>query len=294
MSNRIDSSRIGLWFFLGAMTVFAIQDGLSKSLALTNHPIFVVMIRYWAFALFVLAISARQAGGVAAAAKSAQPGLQILRGVMLAAQICLMTFSFAYLGLTETHAISSLYPLLIVGMGAVFLSESVGPRRWAAVLAGFVGVLIILRPGAGVFDPYALIPLLCAFIFAAYGILTRVVGLRDAASVSFFYTGVAGAVAMTLIGPFFAAPMPPSDWPLMAALCVTGALGHFFLIKAYEHVEASSVQPFAYWQLVLAFAIGFVVFDEPIDLWTVVGATLVVAAGLFALARQRKAEARSA
>lgn len=287
------AARIGLLFFLGAMTVFAVQDGLSKTLALTNHPIFVVMIRYWAFAAFVLAVSARRPGGIAKAARSRRPWLQILRGLMLVVQICLMTFSFAQLGLAESHALMALYPLLIVGMGAVFLGEQVGPWRWAAVAAGFVGVLVILRPGAGVFDPLALIPLFCAFLFAAYGVLTRVAGVSDPAAVSFFYTGVAGAVGITLVGPFFVAPMAASEWPSMAALCVTGALGHYFLIKAYEFVEASSVQPFAYFQLVLASAIGVWIFAERLDVWTVVGATIVVAAGLFALARQRLASQRS-
>lgn len=273
----------GLAFFLATMAVFAAQDGISKLLAHDYPPVFIVMIRYWAFAAFVLAVSQTRPGGIRRVSKSARPLVQGIRGVMLVAQICLMTFSFVHLGLAESHAIFAVYPLLIAAMGAFFLGERVRLAQWLAIAAGFVGVIVLLKPGAGVFDPLALIPLVCAFGFAAYGILTRWVGEFDRPGVSFFWTGVAGAVAISVVGPFAWTSMTGSDWIWMAVLCFTGAFGHWLLIKAYEVAEASGLQPFAYLQLVLASAIGVLFFGETLTLPLLAGSGIIVAAGLFTL-----------
>ncbi|MHA1128627.1 MAG: DMT family transporter, partial [Alphaproteobacteria bacterium] len=131
--------------------------------------------------------------------------------------------------------------------------------------------------------------LLSALMFAVYGLLTRYVARKDSAETSFFWTGVAGAVAITLIGPFYWDPMQGNDWWIMAILCVTGAGGHYLLIKAYEVAEASTVQPFAYFQLVFAAAIGLMVFNETLEFWIVVGAGLIIFSGLFTLWRERRA-----
>jgi len=140
----------------------------------------------------------------------------------------------------------------------------VGPWRWVAIAVGFVGILIILRPGVAVFSPAALIPLTAALLFALYGLLTRYAARRDSTATSFFWTGTVGAVAITLVGVWFWEPMTGPDWGWMALLCVTGALGHWLLIKCYEVAEASAVQPFAYFQLVFASTLALVVFDERI------------------------------
>jgi drug/metabolite transporter (DMT)-like permease len=158
---------------------------------------------------------------------------------------------------------------------------------------GFVGVLIILEPGITVFAPAALFPLASALMFALYGLLTRFAARKDSAATSFFWTGVTGAVAMTCVGVFFWEPMTAPDWGWMALLCVTGATGHFLLIKCYEVAEASAVQPFAYLQLVFASALGIAVFNETIR-WNVgVGAAIVVGAGLFTLWREQRRRAKT-
>ena len=158
---------------------------------------------------------------------------------------------------------------------------------------GFVGVLIILQPGVTVFAPAALFPLASALMFALYGLLTRYAARRDSAATSFFWTRVTGAVAMTGVGLFFWEPMTGPDWLWMAALCVSGATGHFLLIKCYEVAEASAVQPFAYLQLVFASALGIAVFGEHIQPNVALGATIVVSAGLFALWREQRSKRRA-
>ena len=268
--------------------VFAVQDGLSRYLASEYNTVLVVMIRYWFFAAFVVALSASRKGGVRRVAATSQPVLQITRGVLLVAEICVMVIAFVKLGLVESHAVFTSYPLLIAALSGPLLGEKVGPRRWVAIGIGFIGVLIILRPGFSVFSPEALIPLLSALMFAVYGLLTRYVARKDSAETSFFWTGVAGAVAITLIGPFFWEPIIGNDWWIMGVLCLTGAGGHFLLIKAYEVAEASTVQPFAYFQLVFAASIGLTIFGETVDLWIVLGAGLIIGSGLFTLWRERQ------
>jgi drug/metabolite transporter (DMT)-like permease len=286
------NTRLGIWLMIATATVFAVQDGLSRHLAGTYNVWMIVMIRYWFFAVFVVVLASRAPGGLRAAVRTNHPRLQITRGLLLALEICIMVYGFTLLGLSASHAVFAAYPLLVSALSGPILGEKVGWRRWAAVLVGFIGVLVILQPGYAVFDPLALIPLVSAFMFALYGLLTRYVGRRDAASVSFFWTGTVGAVAMTLVGIWFWEPMSPTDWGWMLALCLTAALSHYLLIRAYEVAEASAVQPFAYLQLPIASMIGVFVFAETLTANLVIGAAIVVGAGLFTLWRARVASGK--
>lgn len=281
----VQSNRLGIYLMILTTFVFAMQDGISRHLAENYNTFMVVMIRYWFFAAFVVVVAVRQAGGLRAAAATKQPVLQAFRGLLLAGEICVAVQGFVWLGLVESHAIFATYPLLIAALAGPILGEKAGWRRWAAIFAGFIGMLIILRPGSGVFDPLAIIPFISAAMFALYGLLTRYAARLDTTATSFFWTGTVGAVVMTVIGlpnwETFSAP----DWGWMAALCVTGAAGHWLLIKVYEVAEASAVQPFAYFQLVFAASMGVLVFGEAVDLNLIVGAAIIVSAGVFALWR---------
>lgn len=267
--------------------VFAVQDGISRHLAGEYNTFMVVMIRYWFFAAFVIALAARR-GGVRAAARTRQPVLQAGRAILLAAEICVMVTGFTYLGLSESHAIFAAYPLLVAALSGPILGEHVGWRRWAAIAVGFVGMLIILRPGAAVFEAVALFPVASTIMFACYGLLTRYAARQDSTETSFFWTGTVGAVFMTAVGAWFWEPMSGPDWLWMGGLCLTGALGHWLLIKTYEVAEASAVQPFAYFQMVFAIMVGVSVFGETLELPVIFGAALIVAAGLFTLWRERQ------
>jgi drug/metabolite transporter (DMT)-like permease len=282
-----NNPRLGIALMILTTIIFAAQDGISRHLAASYNVLTVVMLRYWFFALFVMALSASRSGGIARVARTRQPGLQIFRGVLLAAEICVTVLSFVLLGLIESHAIFAIYPLLIAALAGPVLGEYVGWRRGVAIGVGLVGVLVILRPGIRVFSPAAIVPLVGALMFALYGLLTRKVARLDSAETSFFYTGVAGAVAITPVGLAFWTPMQGwQDWSWMAALCMTGAIGHFLLIKCYEVAEAAVVQPFSYFQLVFVGILGFVLFHERPDGWTLAGAALILSAGLYTLLRQ--------
>jgi drug/metabolite transporter (DMT)-like permease len=282
-----NNTRLGIGLMVATTFVFAIQDGISQYLAREYNVLMVVMVRYWFFAAFVITVAIRTSGSIRAAAATQQPLLQGFRGALLALEICVMVAAFATLGLVESHAIFACYPLLIAALSGPVLGEHVGWRRWAAIGVGFIGVLIILQPGITVFAPAAAIPLISALMFALYGLLTRYAARKDTTATSFFWTGTVGAVVMTLIGVWSWEPMVGTDWLWMATLCVTGATGHWLLIRCYEVAEASAVQPFAYLQLVFASAIGLLVFRETLETHVAVGVAIVVGAGLFTLFRAR-------
>lgn len=286
------NTRLGIWLMVATSVVLSVQDGISRHLASEYNVLMIVTIRYWFFAAFVITLARRQMGSVRAAATTTQPLLQITRGLLLATEICVMVLAFVLLGLVESHAVFTCYPLLVAALSGPVLGERVGWQRWTAIGIGFVGVLIILQPGVTVFSPAALVPLFSALLFALYGLLTRYAARRDNAATSFFWTGIVGAVALTPLGLWFWEPMARSDWIWMGALCLTGAGAHWLLIKTYEVAEASAVQPFAYLQLVFAVAIGMAVFGESLTLNVAIGAVLVVCAGVFTLIRTRRAAKR--
>jgi len=288
------SKRTGYIFVLLAISIFSIQDALSKHLGGLYPPVLITMIRYWAFATFAIALASRSQGGLLAAAKTKRPVLQILRGVLLALQIVIVIFSFATVGLAHSQAIFSSGPLFVALLSMPLLGERVGWRRWTAIIIGLLGVLLILEPGSGSFDLKLLIPLASSLIFAIYVISTRLVSRDDTAMTSFFYTGVAGAVAITAVGPFYWTTLAAQDWVWMLMLCITGTTSHFFLIKAYELLDAAEVQPLTYLQLVFASIIGVVVFGETIGLNVIAGSVIVVCAGIFTVWRESVVARRKA
>ncbi|MEO0356740.1 MAG: DMT family transporter [Pseudomonadota bacterium] len=282
-----NNTQLGVWLMIVTTFVFAMQDGISRHLAGEYNVWMVVMIRYWFFAAFVMTVSAKMAGGLRNAARTDQPYLQSFRGVLLAAEICVMVYAFTLIGLVNALAVFTCYPLLVAALSGPILGEKVGWMRWAAIGIGFVGVTVILKPGFGVFQPASLIALLSAALFALYGLLTRFAARKDSAATSFFWTGTMGCVFMTIVGIWHWENMIATDWAWMAVLCMTGASGHFLLIKCYEVAEASAVQPFAYLQLVFGSALGVLVFSETIEINVAIGAVIVVGAGLFTLWRER-------
>lgn len=286
MTQRNDV-RLGIALMLGSSLVFAMQDGLSRHLAGTYNVFTVVMLRYWFFAAFGIWLAARQDGGLRRAIGTAQPWLQVGRGLILVAQICIMVLAFTLLGIVASGAVFISYPLLVAALSGPILGERVGWRRWAAIGVGFCGVIVILDPGHAVASPAALIPLAGATLFAVYSLLTRYAARRDSTATSFFWVATVGAAVLTPPGLWLWEPMSPPDMALMACLMATGVTGHWLLIKCYEVAEAGAVQPFAYFQLAFVAVIGVTVLDETIATHVVIGAAIVVAAGLFTLWREQ-------
>ena len=292
----MDSKRTGYLFTLLAILIFSLQDAISKHLGSLYPPVFIAMLRFWAFGAFAMALGARSPGGLKVVAATKRPALQILRGVLLAFQIVVTITAFTKVGLAHSQAILASGPIFVALLSMPLLGERVGWRRWTAIGIGLCGVLIILNPAGSAFDMGVLLPLISALMFAVYVIATRLVSREDTASTSFFYTGVVGAVAISLVGPFFWTNLTPGDWLWMGLLCITGMSSHYFLIRAYDLLDAAAVQPLTYLQVVLAAIIGVSVFGETLNLNTVVGSAIVVGAGIFTIwresvvARRRAAE----
>ena len=270
------------------MLIFAIQDGISQYLAREYNVFFIVMVRYWFFAIFVIVLCSRQAGGLRRVVSTKQPFLQIFRGALLAFEVIVMITSFTLLGLIESHAVFSIYPLLVAALSGPVLKEYVGWKRWSAIFIGFVGVMIILKPTNNVFSLQAIIPLISALMFALYSLLTRYAARQDSTMTSFFWTGIIGAIVMSVVGNSYWTTLESIDWAWLGLLCILACLAHYLLIKCYEVSEASSLQPFAYLQLLFATMIGLWIFSENLETHLVIGALLVVLAGLFAFWRERQ------
>ncbi len=281
------NTRLGIALMIAAVFTFSLQDALSKHLAATYNPLMVVMIRYWVFAVFVMALAQRRPGGLRRGVATRHPWLHVARASLLIAEVCIIVTSYTLIGLIDTHAVFAVCPLIIVALSGPVLGEKVGLARWIAIAVGLFGVLIILQPGQGVFSAAALLPLASALMFAFYSLLTRRATQSEDAFLSLFWSGILGAALMTPVGLWFWQPMTGPDWLWMALYGALAVFANWLLIKCYDVAEASAVQPFAYLQIVFVSLVGIVIFDETLKSSVAIGAAIVVVAGLVALAAGR-------
>lgn len=280
--------KIGIALVIGATAIFAMQDAITKYLV-ADYPItFIIMARYWVFFAFGAILAARADSGFKQTIRTKRPFIQLFRGVILLFEIAMVGLAFKTMGLAEVIALFQSYPLFVTALAAIFLGEAVGWRRWLALVVGFAGILIILRPGSGVIEFGAIYTILGAVAYALYQILTRITGASDTATTSFFYVGAVGAAIMTLGLPLFWVNMATTDLIWLGLLCVMAMTAHFFLIKALTLAPATLLQPFNYLQLVWSIIVGWIVFKDMPDLWTFVGGFIVVGSGLFVFYREQK------
>ncbi len=284
---RADRPALGIALMVLAMFLLSVMDAVSKHLTDTLAVPQILAIRFWIFILFALALAS--SNGLARTIRSATPGLQLLRSVIMLGQMSAFIFAVTYLPLADVGAIFAVAPLLIMLLASLLLGESIGPRRAAAVALGFVGVLIIIRPGTGVFDPISLIALAGATCWACFQILLRVVGRRDSVYTTTLFSAMVGSAAFSLVTPFVWRSPDPATWFWLLVLGSLGAIGHYLLSVAFRHAPASTLQPFAYTMPLWAVVMGWLVFHDIPDSWTFIGGGLVIASGLYALRRERAA-----
>ena len=270
-----------------ALFLLSAMDAISKHLTETLAVPQILAIRFWFFLLFAMALAS--GNGIARTVRSASPGLQLLRSLVMLGQMSSFIFAVSYLPLADVGAIFAVAPLLVMVLAAVFLGEKIGPRRAAAVAFGFIGVLIIIRPGTGVFDPISLVALGGASCWAVFQILLRIVGRRDSVETTTLFSAVIGCAAFSLVAPFVWRAPDPATWSWLLVLGTLGAIGHYLLSTAFRHAPASTLQPFAYTMPVWAVVMGWIVFHDIPDLWTFIGGAMVIASGLYALRRERVA-----
>jgi drug/metabolite transporter (DMT)-like permease len=275
----------GILLIMAAVSTFAVLDTMAKYLSRTYPVPLIVWMRYATHLLVMLAILGPRLGRGLVATR--RPGLQVTRGIALAASSLLFFSALAFMPIAEASAITFLAPLLVTAMSAYFLGERVRRSAWAALGAGFVGVLFIVRPGGAVFTPAALLPLATAACFATYQLLTRRLAGVDSTIPTLFIGALVGTAVVSLLLPFYwALPQSAFHALLFLMLGVLGAAGHFVLIRAFENAPPGVLAPFVYTQLLTVLVLGFLVFGEFPDRWSLVGMAIIVLSGAWIAARQ--------
>lgn len=209
--------------------------------------------------------------------------LQLLRSTfMLGSTVCYFA-GVQYLPLTEANAINFLTPILVVILAQPVLGEQVGLRRWIGVGLGFVGAMIVIRPGSGLMDVAAGFLIMSALSNACYQLSTRKLGAIDNPLTTLLFTAIVGSICATLAVPFVWEPMDLQGWLLMLAIGAFAIIGHFALINAFRLATASSVAPFSYSMLIWSTVFGYLVFDQLPEYWAILGAAVIVIGGIIIL-----------
>lgn len=271
----------------GAVALFACLDTTAKYLTTQMDSLQIAWARYTS--AFVLTLIVSNPLTHPRLLRTRSPKLQITRSLLLVGSTALNFLGLRWLQLDEALSIIFTFPLLVAIISGPMLGEWIGWRRWTAIGFGFVGVLLITRPGLGGMHPAALFTLGATFCYGFYAVITRIVSRVDSNQTSLFYANFIGALAMLPVIPFVW--QPPVDWVaalLMVMIGVLGSTGHYFLIAGHKLAPASVLSPFVYTQLIWVIVLGYLVFGQVPNSWTVAGAAIVIASGLYLLYRERK------
>ena len=269
---------------IGAVFCFASMDATAKYLMKEIGPAQTIWARYTVQAILVTVLILPK---INVYGRTKYPKLQFLRSVALMMATTLFFFAFYRLGLAEASAIFNISPVLITLGAFLFLREQIGPRRVIGILVSLLGALIIIRPGSGVFTLYAILPLGAAIFYSTYSLATRFVGTDESPWTSLFYSAIFGAICYSIYIVFNWNPMSNNALLLTIIIGLFGTAGHICLIRALTLGEASLVAPFIYTNLLFTTIWGFVLFGNFPDFWTIVGALIIVAAGIYVWARDR-------
>lgn len=280
------STRNGILLMLFAILLFTMMDALAKGLVQRYPTQQVVWARFAGQLLLVLFILNRNLPPVL---RTRHPRLHLLRSVTQLGATGFFFASLNYIGLAEATALTDINPVLITLGAALFLGEKLGPRRIAGVIAAMIGAMIVIRPGLGVFTPAALLPLCCAVCYATNALITRKVGSTETVWTSMVYAGLFGTLVTSALLPGTWVPIPLSDLPLFITVGCLGTAAQLALIRSFSIAEASSVAPFGYAGIVLATVWGIVLYGEYPDTLTILGASIIVIAGLYVWHRETQA-----
>jgi len=279
----------GILMIMTAVAMFTVLDSIAKYLSRFYPVPGIVWARYAFHLLFVVVILGPRMK--LALVRTKHLGLQIVRGTLLAASSMLFFSALKFMPMAEASSISFVSPMLVTLLGVVLLQEKVEPARWLAVAAGFIGVLIIVRPGSGVFSWVAVLPLATAASFAVYQILTRKLAGVDSPYTSLFYSGLVGTVMLAAVLPFqWTTPTSVAHALLLPAIGFIGGLSHLILIRAFDQASVSTLAPFSYTQLIWVLVSGYVVFGDFPDHWSLVGIVVIMASGIYIATHQQLSE----
>jgi len=278
----------GIMFMLASAILFPVMNAAAKWLTDEYNTVEIVWARNLGHLLFLVLLFA-PARGFAALVRTTRPALQLTRSLLFVGGNLLFFSAIGHLPLALASAITFTAPFIVTALSVPMLGEKVGPRRWAAVVVGFAGALVVIRPGLGEVHWSVLLLIANAASYALYQILTRRVATHDRPETSAFYSALLGSVALCLAVPFFW-HMPGSVWEVvvLSSLGVLGGLGHYCVARAFMWGPASVLSPFNYAQLIGAAILGYLIFDNVPDRWVWLDAAIIVASGLYIAYRERR------
>jgi S-adenosylmethionine uptake transporter len=274
----------GLLLMALAFFLFAAADTQAKFLTGWFHPMQIVWTRQLGLLTGVLVLLMLKGPSIL---KTRHPALQVLRGMLAVLSATAFIFALRHVPLADAVAVSFVAPFMVTVMGALFLREKVGVRRWSAVTIGFIGTLIVTRPGLGVIHPAVLLVVVAATAFALRQIVSRALAATDRTATTITYTAIASVVLLTAPLPFFwKAPEAGWELALLVGMAACAALGELMVIRALEIAQAIVVAPVHYSLIIWGTFYGWLVFDQLPDRWTWLGAAIIVATGLYIMHRE--------
>jgi drug/metabolite transporter (DMT)-like permease len=273
-------------FFTAAVLLIALVDTTCKIYTADLHAVQLVWGYFIGINLTLLVYFAARRERPSALLATNRRVLQFARPAFLVASITSLFIGLTYLPIAESTAIGFTAPLFITALSVPILKEKVGLHRWTAVLIGLAGVLIIVRPGGGLWHWASLMPLIGAVFFAGFQLVTRVLAATERTHVTLFHTGIGGLLWTSLMVPFFWIPPTTVHWAGFIGTGVMGALAHLCMISAFNRAEASLLAPHNYTKIIWVGILGYVVFGDVPSLNMWVGTVVIVFAGAYVLYRE--------
>src|SRR6516225_7156230 len=290
-SHERASRLTGIALMCGAVACFAMLDTTAKYLNLYMSTLQVVWARYTGAFLFPFIVS--NPWTRPGLTRTKRPLLQLVRSMLLLASTLCNFAALRYLQLDEAIALIFSTPFFVAALSGPIFGEWVRWRRWIAIGVGFLGVLVVVRPGVGTFHPAALLSLACALLYAIYSIMTRILARTDSNATTLFYSNIVGAVALIPALPFvWTTPTDPLIITLMVMIGAVGGFGHYLLIAAHRLAPAAVLSPFIYTEIVWVSILGLLVFRDLPSRWTLAGAAIVIGSGLYLFYRERAVRAK--
>jgi drug/metabolite transporter (DMT)-like permease len=282
---RADRPFKGIALILASTVFLGTSDVTAKYLSATLPSIEITWLRFLVFALIMS--PAMLPGSPLFALPTTRPGLQLLRGAALLGSSLFFISGLRFLPMAEASATGFVSPLFVTALSIIFLGEKVGLRRWIATAVGLVGVIIILRPGTSAFHPAAFFPLVSALAWACTLIMTRMLSGRERAVTTMTCSSIAGLCIVSALVPFVWVAPTWHDILFGILVGLASTAGQWIVVLAFRYADASVLAPFSYTQLVWVSILGFLIFGELPDAWTITGAAFIVASGLYTAHRER-------
>ena len=277
--SKINTETIGIIFAILAYLSFSLLDTIQKTLII-YYSVFQLLFIKYCFTLCLSFIESRRKKNYKFYLTN-NFKLQILRSFLSILESACFVLAFRYLSLADAHSIGGLTPIIVVIFSSIFLREKITPKIWLAIFMGFIGVLVIMRPGLSIFDPKSLIPLSAALFLGLYQVVTRKASEYDQNETSLFYTAITGILIMGSISFFYWIPINLSFILLFMGVGVFYSLGLYLQIIALSKARASMVQPFHYTLIFWAIIFGFIFYNDVPDLFTIIGATIIASSGIY-------------